>query len=100
MQSKNDAVIKPTLLSSLETFQKPDSFPKDAVHPFASNAPKTCNLLQDLINTSEQISTSLRLYEASAQWTNPKLVSLLRQHATIEHTAYTVSRLFIGFARS
>jgi hypothetical protein len=82
--------MKPTLLSSLAPFQRPDNFPSDAIHPFATNAPKTCDLLQDLINATEQISTSLRLYEASAQWTNPKLVSLLRQHTAIEHTSYTV----------
>lgn len=88
MQSNNDTR---TLLSSLEPFQKPDNFPRDVVHPFASNAPNTCSFLQDLINATEQISTSLRLYDASTQWTNPKLVSLLRQQATIEHTACTVS---------
>jgi hypothetical protein len=79
-----------TLLSTLEPFQKQDNFPKDVVHPFSTGAPETCNLLHDLINATDQISTSLRVYEASAQWTDAKLVSVLRQHTSIEHTSHSV----------
>ncbi|KAF8971056.1 hypothetical protein BDZ97DRAFT_1787474 [Flammula alnicola] len=81
-----------TLLSSLEIFQKHDVFPQHAVHPFATAAPESCGLLQDLINTTEQLSHSLQTYESSTQWTNPKLVSLMRQHTAIEHATQSSTK--------
>lgn len=75
-----------SLLSSLEPFQKQDIFPHNAIHPFATAAPATCALLQDLINTTDQISNSLAVCDSPTTWSNAKLISLLRQHTSIEHT--------------
>lgn len=80
-----------SLLSSLESFQKHDVFPQHAVHPFATAAPEASSLLQELINTTEQLSRSLDIYDSSVQWSNAKLTSLLRQHTSIEHASYSVS---------
>lgn len=80
-----------SLLSSLEPFQKQDIFPHNAIHPFATAAPATCALLQDLINTTDQLSNSLAVCDSPATWSNPKLISLLRQHTSIEHTTCAVS---------
>ena len=84
-------VPMPSLLSSLEAFQRQDAVPSSAVHPFASTAPDSCVLLQDLINTSDQISRSLGICDSSIPWTNTKVVSLLRQHSSIEFSAFSVS---------
>ncbi|KAF9472140.1 hypothetical protein BDN70DRAFT_503976 [Pholiota conissans] len=81
-----------TLLSSLENFAKHDVFPQHASHPFATAAPESCGLLQDLINTTAQLSDSLSAYDASLQWTNPKLISLMRQHTNIEHSSQSSAK--------
>ena len=80
-----------SLLSLLEAFQKQDAFPPRAVHPFASTAPDACVLLQDLINATDQASRSLHICDSSIPWTNTKVVSLLRQHSSIEYSAFSVS---------
>ena len=80
-----------SLLSSLEAFQRQDAFPPHAVHPFASSAPDACTLLQDLIDVTEQVSRSLDICDSSISWTNTKVVSLLRQHSSIEFSAFSVS---------
>lgn len=85
----------PTLLSSLESFTRNDAFSKHAVHPYATDAPDACGLLQDLINTTENMSHSLQTYNSSLQLTNPKLISLMRQQTSLEHTAHSVSRSHI-----
>jgi hypothetical protein len=90
MQASNTPL--PTLLSSLESFTRSDAFSKHAVHPYATDAPDACGLLQDLINTTENISHSLQTYNSSLQLTNPKLISLMRQQTSLEHTAHSVSR--------
>ncbi|KAJ3518125.1 hypothetical protein NLJ89_g42 [Agrocybe chaxingu] len=82
----------PTLLSSLEAFRQHDVLPPDVVHPFATAAPETCALLQDLINTTDQVSRSLAIYETSTQWSSTKLISLLRQHTAIEYTSYSSTK--------
>ncbi|KDR75352.1 hypothetical protein GALMADRAFT_249398 [Galerina marginata CBS 339.88] len=89
---QTDAPSFQTLLSLLESFQKPEFIPRNTVHPFATAAPATCDLLQDLINTTEQLSRSLAIYHSSSQWSNPKLTSLLRQHTSIEHTSYSSAK--------
>ncbi|KAF8813664.1 hypothetical protein BYT27DRAFT_6350544 [Phlegmacium glaucopus] len=78
-----------SLLSSLESFQKQDAFPPHAVHPFASTAPDACVLLQELINATDQVSRSLDICDSSIPWTNTKVVSLLRQHSSIEYSAFS-----------
>ena len=93
MQSQPDAPLPKTLISSLEPFNKHDSFPKHVFHPFATAAPETTGLLQDLINTTEQLSDSLRVYN-TAQWTNAKLPSVLRQYTAKEQSSHSV-RFFI-----
>jgi hypothetical protein len=82
-----------SLLSSLEPFQQQDIFPNNAIHPFSTATPATCALIQDLINTTDQLSHSLAVCDSAATCSNPKLISLLRQHSSIEHTTCSVSRI-------
>ncbi|KAF9528552.1 hypothetical protein CPB83DRAFT_315918 [Crepidotus variabilis] len=89
---QDNASTSKTLLAALEPFSNSSNFSKDAVHPFALGAPDATNMLQELIRTTDQLSNSLRIYETSAQWTNAKLISQLRQHSNYEHTALSSSK--------
>ncbi|KAF9559871.1 hypothetical protein CPC08DRAFT_708496 [Agrocybe pediades] len=84
----------PSILSSCYSFHKAEIFSNQAVHPFANTAAATCDLLQDLINTTDQVSRSLELYNSSTQWSwsNYKLISLLRQHTSIEHAVHSSAK--------
>ncbi|KAF9467288.1 hypothetical protein BDZ94DRAFT_1305379 [Collybia nuda] len=76
-----------TLLSTIQRFQKHNILPNNVDHSFASSAEESCTLLQDLINATDQVANSLDIY-SSTPWSNPKLVSLLRQHSSIVHRLY------------
>ncbi|KAJ7124939.1 hypothetical protein C8R44DRAFT_668822 [Mycena epipterygia] len=76
----------PTLLSTVQTF-KAHALPTNAAHPFSTSAEKSCTMLATLIQTAGQLSSSLDSYLAMPL-TNPKLVSLLRQQASISQTLH------------
>ncbi|KAJ7668419.1 hypothetical protein DFH06DRAFT_1181631 [Mycena polygramma] len=76
----------PTLLSTVQRF-KASALPTDGAHPFSPSAEASCTLLANLIQTAGQLSSSLDSYLAMPL-TNPKLVSLLRQQASISQTLH------------
>ncbi|KAJ7647522.1 hypothetical protein FB45DRAFT_893657 [Roridomyces roridus] len=78
----------PTLLSTLQGFKTHD-LPTHATHPFSSSAEASCTMLTRLIQTTSQLSSSLESY-STMSLTNPKLISLLRQQASISHTLHNV----------
>jgi hypothetical protein len=79
-----------TLDSSLSRFQEYNALPGDVVHPFASKGNASCGILKDLIDATNHLSNSLSVY-SSVDWTNEKLISLLRQNSNISQQLYTVS---------
>ena len=80
------------LLSATQSLQKHGTLPLDVVHPFASSAEESCTALHELISATDQLANSLNLY-SSRTVSNPKLVSLLRQHSSIANTLYQVRHL-------
>ncbi|KAG5649444.1 hypothetical protein H0H81_003851 [Sphagnurus paluster] len=81
----------PTLLSKIQKFQKNGVIPSNASHPFASSGAQACLHLQDLINIADELAHSLNTYSTTSL-SNPKLVSLLRQHSAIDHTLHRSDR--------
>ncbi|KAJ7502805.1 hypothetical protein B0H11DRAFT_1986434 [Mycena galericulata] len=71
--------MPPTLLSTLQRF-KINDLPTNAAHPFSPSA-------EAVVHAIGQLSSSLDAYSAMPL-TNPKLVSLLRQQASISQTLH------------
>ncbi|KAJ7188498.1 hypothetical protein C8R46DRAFT_1157516 [Mycena filopes] len=76
----------PTLLSTVQRF-KAHTLPTNGIHPFSPSAEESCTLLANLIQTAGQLSSTLDSY-LTMPLTNPKLVSLLRQQASISQTLH------------
>ncbi|EDR09142.1 uncharacterized protein LACBIDRAFT_296470 [Laccaria bicolor S238N-H82] len=76
-----------TLLSSFKRYQNDNILPTGVVHPFENAASESSVLVEDLIKATSSLSTALHAY-SSIPWSNPKLVSLLRQNASIAHTLH------------
>ncbi|KAJ3850061.1 hypothetical protein EV368DRAFT_46079 [Lentinula lateritia] len=76
-----------TLLSTIQNFKVYDGLPSNVTHPFASSAETSCGILQDIIQASDQLANSLNQY-LQADFTNTKLVSLLRQQATLSRSLH------------
>lgn len=79
----------PTLDSSLNKFQEYNVFPENVVHPFASETADSISLLKSLLETTNNISESLSAY-STVEWTNPKVISFLRQGCNTAQGLYTV----------
>lgn len=77
------------LRSILQKFNAPHAFPSGSVHPFSASCPATVALLNELIRTTDDISNSLITY-TSHPFSNPKLVSYLRQYASISGDVHQV----------
>ncbi|KAK2467821.1 hypothetical protein APHAL10511_000116 [Amanita phalloides] len=77
-----------TLISKIQEFDNHDVFSPDITHPFSTGVEETSTLLQNLIHTTHQISTSINAY-ASTSFSNQKLVSALRQYSIIAQTLHT-----------
>ncbi|KDQ57704.1 hypothetical protein JAAARDRAFT_35389 [Jaapia argillacea MUCL 33604] len=75
----------PTLQSTIQEYTGPDKFVSTDLHPFASSSQVTTASLRELLNTTTQLSHSLNLH-LNQPFSNPKLVSLLRQNAQISNT--------------
>ncbi|KAK7057414.1 hypothetical protein R3P38DRAFT_3252526 [Favolaschia claudopus] len=75
-----------TLLSTVQRF-KAHALPTSDAHPFSPSAEASCTMLANLIQTAGQLSSSLDSY-LTVPLTNPKLVSLLRQQASISQTLH------------
>ncbi|KAF9264189.1 hypothetical protein L218DRAFT_863517 [Marasmius fiardii PR-910] len=76
-----------TLLSSLQNSKADDALASRVTHPFATSSETTCGLLRDIIQATDQVASSLNQY-GSTTFTNPKLISLLRQQAAIQHSLH------------
>ncbi|KAF7375971.1 hypothetical protein MSAN_00011700 [Mycena sanguinolenta] len=79
--SSSNSPPSPTLLSALQRF-KSHALPTSGAHPFSPSAEESCTMLVNLIQTAGQLSSSLDSYLAMPL-TNQKLISLLRQQASI-----------------
>ncbi|KAG6811992.1 hypothetical protein H0H92_004957 [Tricholoma furcatifolium] len=75
----------PTLFSNIQKFERHDQFPLQPSHPFATSAEQSCSQLQDLIDAADQLAHSLNAY-STASFSNPKLLSLLRQHLKVDES--------------
>ncbi|KAI0747606.1 hypothetical protein C8Q80DRAFT_1103705 [Daedaleopsis nitida] len=77
--------LHPTILSALQPFTSPEVLASPGLHPFASSPEDTASTLQRIIETTHQAALSLNAH-LSLPLSNPKLLSLYRQHASIFHT--------------
>ncbi|KAJ7287378.1 hypothetical protein C8J57DRAFT_1430963 [Mycena rebaudengoi] len=83
--------LPPTLLSTVQKF-KVQALPSDgSLHPFSPSAEASCTLLQDLIQTTAQLTSSLDSY-STMPLSNPKLVNMLRQQASMSNTLHLSSQ--------
>ncbi|KAF7315270.1 hypothetical protein MIND_00041400 [Mycena indigotica] len=75
-----------TLLSTVhDILSKPS--PENATHPFSLKSEEAIATLGSVIDTTGQLATSLNSY-TMVNWTNTKLVSLLRQQTSITETIH------------
>jgi hypothetical protein len=65
-------------------------------HPFSAGAETSCGALQELLHTSEQLSSSLNVY-LSGPVSNTRLVSLLKQHSDLVNSLHNVKMIFTIF---
>lgn len=87
-----------TLLSTIQKIQSSEAR-LHASHPFASSSDASITLLHDMLDTMNLLTHSLNIY-MSIPISNPKLVSLLRQHATISHNIYVVRPFLLSFSHT
>ncbi|THV06767.1 hypothetical protein K435DRAFT_743329 [Dendrothele bispora CBS 962.96] len=73
-----------TLLSTVQNLKCHDRLAAHVTHPFASSAETSCNALQDVIQSTDQVANALNQY-LGTNFANTKLVSLLRQQAALFH---------------
>ncbi|RDX52741.1 hypothetical protein OH76DRAFT_1400002 [Lentinus brumalis] len=80
-----------TVLTALQQFTSPDAFPTNGLHPFshgfhpfASSPEDTLSTLRGIVDTTNQAAVSLNAH-LSLPLSNPRLLSLYRQHASISH---------------
>ncbi|KAI0806901.1 hypothetical protein C8Q74DRAFT_1312897 [Fomes fomentarius] len=78
-------VLPPTVLSALQPFTSPEVLSSSGLHPFASSPEETITTLQRIMETTNQAALSLNAH-LSLPLSNPKLLSLYRQHSSIFHT--------------
>lgn len=79
-----------TLLAAFQQLTAPDVLQSPALHPFASSGEDTTATLNEIIRTTDQLSHSLDQH-SSTTFSNPKLVSILRQQTAILHTLHLVN---------
>jgi hypothetical protein len=79
-----------TVLSLLHNFGSLEVLGDRADHPFAATYEQSTVVLENLIQASHQLSHSLAIH-SSASITNPKLVSILRQHGSLLQSSRIVS---------
>ncbi|TFL03691.1 hypothetical protein BDV98DRAFT_396959 [Pterulicium gracile] len=77
-----------TLSSTAQRLRSKEYDPASA-HRFASGSDQLLEDLQDLVNITSQISQSLDTFISLTSFTNPKLVSQLKQHSNISSSLHT-----------
>ncbi|KZP34267.1 hypothetical protein FIBSPDRAFT_809370 [Athelia psychrophila] len=87
MNSQAGGPVGPTLLSAIQRFKSNDFLQSHANHLFSSSFSESANELQELLHATDQLSHSLNVH-SSTSFSNPKLISMLRQEATISHTLH------------
>ena len=83
-----------TLLALVQKFRSLEGLGNRVDHPFASSFETSTAVLQELLHDSHQLSHSLAVH-SSAPVSNPKLVSILRQHGTLLQSSHVVSSFFV-----
>lgn len=78
-----------TLSSALEEIQTNHNISPQKNHPFASGSEDSCAYLKQLVQAADQITHSLNGY-LTLPWSQPKLISLLRQQSSLTSTIRTV----------
>jgi len=74
-----------TLFSTLEDIQTNHDVSPQKTHSFASGSEDSCAYLKQLAQTADQITHSLNGY-LTLPWSQPKLISLLRQQSSLTST--------------
>ncbi|EMD33592.1 hypothetical protein CERSUDRAFT_141813 [Gelatoporia subvermispora B] len=74
-----------TVLSALQAFASHEALDSQSLHPFASSPGVPTLALRELMEATKQVTQSLHSH-LSLPLSNPKQLSLYRQHATIAHT--------------
>ncbi|OCH92496.1 hypothetical protein OBBRIDRAFT_886227 [Obba rivulosa] len=74
-----------TLLSTLQTLASHEALDSQSLHPFSSSPGFPLTLLREISEVTKQVSQSLHAH-LSLPLSNPKQLSLYREHATIAHT--------------
>ena len=79
-----------TILSAVQQYAAHDGLNAlQPLHPYSSNPELTLSMLRNLIATTSDIASSLNA-QVTLPFTNPKLLSLLRQQTAISHTVHSV----------
>ena len=82
-----------TILAAVQEYAAHDALSSSQpLHPYSSNPELTLGMLRNLINTTSDIASSLNA-QVTMPWSNPKLLSLLRQQTAISHTVHNVSHV-------
>ncbi|KZT20118.1 hypothetical protein NEOLEDRAFT_1076393 [Neolentinus lepideus HHB14362 ss-1] len=77
-----------TFLTALQKYATSDAFASNALHPFSTSSETSTSELRGLLDATSLLSQSLNLH-ATLPYSNPKLVSTLRQHANIQSTFHS-----------
>lgn len=95
IDKQDDGPANATILSSVQELlsqsQQVLAAPH-AAHPFASAPGETMALLNRIIEETDQVSHALAA-SLSMPLTNPKVLSLYRQHAAMSNALHTVTTL-------
>jgi len=83
-----------TLFSALEDIRTNHDVSPQKTHSFASGSEDSCAHLKQLAQAADQITHSLNGY-LTLPWSQPKLISLLRQQSSLTSTIRTVRHLVI-----
>jgi len=83
-----------TLFSTLADIQTNYDVSPQRTHSFASGSEDSCAYLKQLAQATDQITHSLNGYLTSP-WSQPKLISLLRQQSSLTSTIRIVKHLVI-----
>lgn len=87
--SQTRSPTQKTLSSALEEIQTNHNISPQKNHPFASGSEDSCAYLKQLVQAADQITHSLNGY-LTLPWSQPKLISLLRQQSSLTSTIRTV----------
>ena len=83
-----------TVLTALQQFTSPDAFPSTGLHPFSSSPEEMLLTLRRIVDTTNQAAVSLNAH-LSLPLSNPKLLSLYRQQASISYAVQQVGLYYL-----